>query len=297
MEVAAARLSEATRAREEGDLELALKLARQAEDLAPTPLGSELVMQLLASGTPTAPAYPPKRRRGLGRSRVFAAQLTGNYPHAVRSLYSQQLALGLSELPGKVLLPGSVGGNAHISDVRFDAVGELLAACSTDGRICIHQHQQFMCGAAGAKAPDANGGGSYRTPDGCEPLCTLSTQLLARAVLWNPVNQNELLSAFANSGDLKVFDLSAAMPGRPTRVLRSSTSQGVADALYLSDGAMVAAGGRDGMLRLWDVRVGSGALVRQSASTKGWTLGLKAEVGSRPHAPTAREDRTSCGSP
>ena len=181
MEFAAHRLSEATRAREDGDLELALKLARRAEELAPTPLGAELIMQLLASGTQTAPAHPVKRRQGLGRSRVLAAQLTGSYPRAVRSLYSQHLALGLSELPGRVLLPGSVSGGAHISDVRFDAVGELLAACSTDGRICIHQHQQFVCGAAGAEAPSANSGGSYRTPDGCEPLCTLSTQLLARA--------------------------------------------------------------------------------------------------------------------
>eukprot|EP00966_Prymnesium_polylepis_P237790 5499898-Prymnesium_polylepis.1 len=290
---AAALLSEATRAKEAGDAAQALSLAFQAQNLYPTPGSAELIRQLQAAGTPIPrAANAALRAQRLGRSRVLTAQLTGKYSNAVRSLYSQRLVLGFSELPGKALLPGSVASSAYISDVRFDEMGELLAACSTDGRICVHQHQQFVCGAAAFEPAAAGGAISYRVPDGCEPLCTLTTQLSARAVLWNPVNQNELLCAFANSGDLKIFDLAAAAPGRPARVLRSAASQGVADALHLSGGSMVVAGGRDGMLRLWDVRAGSGAIVRQSAATKGWTLGLKAEVCAASHAALTRRHVT-----
>lgn len=230
---------------------------------------------LLQRGTRTwvlklLPARMDSSRRG-APLHLSLAQLRGEHSLWLRQFYTERLYRQLRELPHKVLPSLGASPSTFVSDVRFDAVGELLATCSSNGEICVHQHEQLLCGAMGNDAS--------RARVHCEPLCTLRTQKVARTVRWNPSNQNEIMAAYADSSDLHAFDLAAACPERPKYLLRSKVEGGVNDALFMSDGSTVVAGGRDGLLRLWDVRMaGTCGIVRQSQATHRWTLGLKTEV-------------------
>ena len=195
---------------------------------------------------------------------------------------------------------------AYVSDVSFDHVGELLASCSTDGRIAIHQAQQFTCTvptaemdasiAAAEAAAESEQAVASMDPqrmlaaaaarkaqhaESCEPLLSISTRLCARSIRWNPMHTDQIVCAFANSHQLHIFDLGAADPQRPAHVLRSSSSysaqQGVADLAFLPHMGTVVAGGRDGQLRVWDLRSPQPLIAQSVAATGGWTMGVRSQ--------------------
>ena len=58
-------------------------------------------------------------------------------------MFNSRLASDFAQLPVLWSLPGVISSSAYISDMDFDRTGELLASCSTDGRIAVHQTQQF----------------------------------------------------------------------------------------------------------------------------------------------------------
>ena len=98
---------------------------------------------------------------------------------------------------------------------------------------------------------------------------------------WSPHAQNELLCAFANSNELRTYDLGSANPTTPSRVLRSSRAyaagNGVADVALPPHSNYLAAGGRDGQLRIWDVRSRSALVAQAEALTGSWTMGVRAQ--------------------
>ena len=170
-----------------------------------------------------------------------------------------------------------LGNNTNfVSDLRFDPKGELLASCSTAGVVAVHQLEQF-CGSMGhaiAASPESL---PPEPSSSCHPLfkATPDGDNSPHAIRWNPGNPNQLMCGLGQSGELLLYDLAAARPGRPARRLRSSVQAGgVADIDLLRDGQLVVAGGRDGALRVWDLRA-PGPVVRQSSQSSAWTMGVK----------------------
>ena len=75
----------------------------------------------------------------------------------------RRLELGLSQLAGDYAqLPAlcrlGPGNGCFVSDLRFDAGGELLASCTTSGTVAVHQLEQFTSstGAALAAVPESD---------------------------------------------------------------------------------------------------------------------------------------------
>ena len=162
-----------------------------------------------------------------------------------------------------------------ISDMRWDAVGELLASCSTSGCVMVHRLQQFSnsLGAAVAASPESL---PPEHSTACDPIFKAVPGLSPRAVRWNPNNANQLLCALGQSGELMIYDLGSSRPDRPVRKLRASAHQAsLADADFLvGERQLVIGGGRDGALRVWDTRT-PGAVVRPSSQSSSWTLGVR----------------------
>ena len=222
---------------------------------------------------------------------------------------SAHLASLCTQLPDVWWLDGDAA-SAHITDVSFDDSGELLASCSSDGRVVVHHLEQFASGArraeaaaiaaaersldddvavdlAVAAAADA-AAGKVRHASECEPLFCAATCLTARAARWSPVAPNELIAGFANSNELHVFDLGAADPKTPARLLRSSStypsSHGVHDIVLPQASTLVVGAGRDGLLRVWDLRAantpvlsGPAVLPMKAGATAGWTMGTRTQ--------------------
>ena len=202
-------------------------------------------------------------------------------------------------------------------DVRFDAHGELMASCSTDGRIAVHDLQQFTAAvpraeaaavaAAEAVADSADDNdlsqqllesstaaassaafasalaasdGSKHAPS-CEPIFRVSTRRAARACRWDPHNPSELLCAFANSHELLCYDLGSNNLHNPSRILRSGKGyqpqHGVSDIVLPPESGYIAAAGRDGQLRVWDVRARSPLVHESTTATRSFTMGVRAQ--------------------
>ena len=163
-----------------------------------------------------------------------------------------------------------------ISDMRWDAVGELLASCSTSGCVMVHRLEQFSnsLGAAVAAAPASL---SPEHTNACNPIFKASPGHSPRAVRWNPNDANQLLCALGQTGELLIYDLGCSRPDRAVRRLRPSAqaAAGLADADFLvGERRLVVGGGRDGALRVWDTRA-PGPVVRPSSQSTGWTLGVR----------------------
>ena len=164
-----------------------------------------------------------------------------------------------------------------ISDMRWDAVGELLASCSTSGCVMVHRLEQFSnsLGAAVAAAPASL---SPEHTNACNPIFKASPGHSPRAVRWNPNDANQLLCALGQTGELLIYDLGGSRPDRAVRRLRPSAqaAAGLADADFLvGERRLVVGGGRDGALRVWDTRAAAGEVVRPSSQSSSWTLGVR----------------------
>ena len=266
---------------------------------------------------------------------LVAAQLSGTFGRPARNvrgrpsldrlaldhLFVNHIVSDLAQLPALWALPGP-RGPPYVSDVDFDRSGELLASCSTDGRIAIFQAQQFAAtlqtahahaeraaeealamqlaseeragGSAHAAAIQAAAVAAAKAAEvahhtiSCEPLLCISTRQSACAARWSPHARDELVCAYANAHELHVFDLGSATPNRPVRRLRSAqayaATQGVADVAFPPGGAfpaalgrVVLAGGRDGQLRVWDVRAPQPLVAQATTATGGFTLGVRAQ--------------------
>ena len=90
-----------------------------------------------------------------GGGGVFASVLAA--PTGVRrprsphlSIHEHLLAAAYAQVPIKWAL-GYHRATDHISDVAFDQTGEFIASVSTDGRVMVHQTQQFACVAPTAE--------------------------------------------------------------------------------------------------------------------------------------------------
>jgi len=244
-------------------------------------------------------------------SSLDSARLSGGWDRSAHMRHAAVLAESHAQLPGLCRMGGD--GTAYVSDIRFDPHdGELIASCSTDGRIAVHELQQFVSAAPEAEAAAveaaeaaaavdeeeagtegrgrlppaaaaaAAAAGSAKHAPSCDAIFTVATRRVARACRWSPHHQNELLCAFANSHELLVYDLGAARPQVPARVLRSGRgyqpTHGVADVALPPHSGYVAAAGRDGQLRVWDVRARTPLVAQSSASTGAWTMGVRAQV-------------------
>ena len=164
----------------------------------------------------------------------------------------------------------------YISDARFDHPrGDLLASCSSSGSLMIHRLEQFSnsMGTANAAAPASL---PPEHSSACNPIFIATPQQSPRAVRWNPNNNNQLLCALAQSGEVLLYDLGGSRPERPVRRFRSNASNAsLADADFLmGERRLVVGGGRDGALRVWDARA-PGPVVRQSSQSNSWTLGVR----------------------
>ena len=89
---------------------------------------------------------------------------------------------------------------------------------------------------------------------------------------------------FANSYELKAFDLCSSVPNRPSCVLRSAKAyqptHGVADICLPPASHLLCAGGRDGLLRVWDVRTlggGTGVVMQSMQATSSFTMGVRVQ--------------------
>ena len=272
----------------------------------------------------------------LSSSTLVAAQLSGTFGRPARNvrgrpsldrlaldhLFANHIVSDLAQLPALWALPGPRGAPPYVSDVDFDGSGELLASCSTDGRIAVFQAQQFAAtlqaahahaeraaeealalqlaseeragGSAHAAAIQAAAVAAAKAAEvahhtvACEPLLCISTRQSACATRWSPHARDELVCAYANAHELHVFDLGSATPNRPVRRLRSAkayaATQGVADVAFPPGGAfpaasgrVVLAGGRDGQLRVWDVRAPQPLVAQATTATGGFTLGVRAQ--------------------
>lgn len=72
---------------------------------------------------------------------------------SAHALVASRLAASYAQLPHAWDLGGD--GSGYISDIAFDDSGELVASCSTDGRLVVHQLQQFACAAPAAELSSA----------------------------------------------------------------------------------------------------------------------------------------------
>ena len=55
-----------------------------------------------------------------------------------------------AQLPGLCRLSGD--GTHYVSDIQFDNHdGDLIVSCSTEGRVAVHELQQFACAAPEAE--------------------------------------------------------------------------------------------------------------------------------------------------
>ena len=266
---------------------------------------------------------------------IAAAATGAKRSRRAHELLQERLAASYAQIPAKWAL-GYQRQTDYISDISFDPCGELVAACSTDGRMVVHHLQQFACAVPNAEivaggmvddaVDDALGRCADREADAlahgqapvlppratevnehgmrvaarssaarvehsgrCDPLLSVSTGLGCRACCWNPQNANELIVGFANSSELHVYDLGAARPQRVARRLRSARSygdtHGVSDVVAPRGAGFVAGGGRDGLLRVWDLRAASATVVPQNTNaTCGWTMGARASVWRRTRA-------------
>ena len=184
-----------------------------------------------------------------------------------------QCAADLALLPALCRMEPRAGS---ISDMRWDAVGELLASCSTSGCVMVHRLEQFTnsLGAAVAASPASL---SPEHTNACNPIFKASPGASPRAVRWNPNDANQLLCALGQSGELLIYDLGGSRPDRAVRRLRPSAhaAAGLADADFLvGERRLVVGGGRDGALRVWDTRA-PGPVVRPSSQSSSWTLGVR----------------------
>ena len=184
-----------------------------------------------------------------------------------------QCAADLALLPALCRMEPRAG---FISDMRWDAVGELLASCSTSGCVMVHRLEQFSnsLGAAVAASPASL---SPEHTNACNPIFKASPGASPRAVRWNPNDANQLLCALGQSGELLIYDLGGSRPDRAVRRLRPSAhaAAGLADADFLvGERRLVVGGGRDGALRVWDTRA-PGPVVRPSSQSSSWTLGVR----------------------
>ena len=184
-----------------------------------------------------------------------------------------QCAADLALLPALCRMEPRAG---FISDMRWDAVGELLASCSTSGCVMVHRLEQFSnsLGAAVAASPASL---SPEHTNACNPIFKASPGASPRAVRWNPNDANQLLCALGQSGELLIYDLGGSRPDRAVRRLRPSAhaAAGLADADFLvGERRLVVGGGRDGALRVWDTRA-PGPVVRPSSQSNSWTLGVR----------------------
>ncbi|KAJ1634081.1 hypothetical protein T492DRAFT_865739 [Pavlovales sp. CCMP2436] len=145
---------------------------------------------------------------------------------------------------------GSAGAHPHVTDLRFHRWGELLAACSSTGALTLHTFDQLVASASGAPAAAATGSEH-------KPIFAVSTPMRARALRWSPQADNLLLCAFSSAGELRVFDVAVASSTPKHRCVAPNCS-GLFDAEFspVSD-SIVYGGGRDGLLRVWDLRRGS----------------------------------------
>jgi hypothetical protein len=231
---------------------------------------------------------------------VRDASVRGRLDRRAHHLFTSRLLADYAQL--RSLYFASPGGlDGYVSDVRFDHTGELIASCSTEGRVAIHMLSQFADSITAAEAeaeaaaeaaeaaeaadaaydPAAFGTQQPAHSPACDPIFAVSTRLSARAARWDPHRHNEIVVAFANSHELRYFDLGAARPGVAARTLRSASSYGqvagVHDLVHLPESSTVLAGGRDGKLRLWDVRAAQPLVHQSAAATTGWTLGVRAQ--------------------
>ena len=212
---------------------------------------------------------------------IESRSLRGRLSSFDRAALSLRLADDYAQLPSLSTLP-SPTPNEHVSDVRYDDVGALLVSCSSGGCVAIHQAEQLADRTEPSDASptcwDASGDNDAG-PDPFAPIFSVQTGERSVAVRWDPRRQNEVACASSSSGDVSVYDIAAARPERRTRVLRSAEGApqgGLADLAHLRGGELLAAGGRDGGLRVWDVRA-PGPVVRQAKQlTSGWTLGRRA---------------------
>jgi hypothetical protein len=159
---------------------------------------------------------------------------------------------------GVVLPTVSAGAaHAHVTDVRFDAWGELLASCSTTGTIALHTFNQLAIAASAARHAPVG----PAAPALCaSPVFAIKTGRHARALRWNPHADNQLLCAFSSAGEMSIYDIGVGRGSCVGRCVAPGCS-GLFDAEFAPKGAaagssLVYAGGRDGLLRVWDLRRG-----------------------------------------
>lgn len=224
------------------------------------PLSSAERQRYWESGDPERPRRRRRtQRHARDRAGSFQAtrhnELLGRPIEAWRRVYRRSWAAPLSmalENRDQVELRGSSwGGEAArvarqngvrdvVVDMQFDQVGALLAAACRDGRVQVHDFDEFATRLLmlngepdedpAEAAADGVGSGAAQASD-LPPRCAdtdvltlVAPRQVGAGVAWDPTTESHLWTWYHSSNAIHLYDIERCRPDTPTRVYKPSAS-------------------------------------------------------------------------
>jgi len=239
-------------------------------------------------------AEPPRRRRRLRRHGAAAGRGGGGggfragcrnevaglpveaWRRVYRHSWAAPLTLALEDRDQVEVRGGSWSGARHngvrdiVEDVQFDQVGALLAAACRDGRVQIHDFDEFatrvltLNARTEAPAPAASG-----LPPRCDDteVLTLAAREVGAGVAWDPITESHVWAWYHSSNAVHLYDIERCRSDTPTRVYKPPAAAtagdvgvGVSSAQFATGGGnailstVFAVGGRSGAVFFYDKR-------------------------------------------
>jgi hypothetical protein len=245
---------------------------------------------------PLPPA--PSSQQGAGGSfrSTRANELLGQPVEAWRRVYRRSWAAPMSlalENRDQIEPRGSSwGGEAArvarqngvrdvVVDMQFDQVGALLAAACRDGRVQVHDFDEFATrlttlGDVAAEAEPAAAAAAAAQASHLPPRCEDTTVLtlvaprqVGAGVAWDTATESHLWTWYHSSNAVHLYDIERCRPDAPTRVYKPSASTaaasselstGISSAQFATAGGsailstVFAVGGRGGTVFFYDKR-------------------------------------------
>lgn len=163
-----------------------------------------------------------------------------------------------------------------VVDIQFDQVGALLAAACRDGRVQVHDFDEFQTRlstlADDPVAGETTTGAATQLPPRCEDtsvLTLVAPRQVGAGVAWDTATESHLWSWYHSSNAVHLYDIERCQADVPTRVYKPSASAaagsselstGISAAQFATAGGtailstVFVVGGRGGSVYFYDKR-------------------------------------------
>lgn len=160
-----------------------------------------------------------------------------------------------------------------VVDMQFDQVGALLAAACRDGRVQVHDFDEFQTRLLAQTGDPVRGettAPAAQLPPRCEDtsvLTLIAPRQVGAGVAWDTTTESHLWSWYHSSNAVHLYDIERCHPDAPTRVYKpyksavaSELSNGISAAQFATAGGtailstVFVVGGRGGSVYFYDKR-------------------------------------------